>query len=137
MAKQVLVVDDEERVRHSLNGILEDEGFEVLDAQDGAQALKQIETCPPDVVLLDIWMPGMDGIETLERIKGKIPDLPVIMISAHANIELAMKAAMLGADHFIEKPLSLEEVLLAVNNALLFSGAKGPPPRDNPDKSMT
>jgi len=121
MAKQILVVDDEERIRQSLNGVLKDEGYEVLEVKDGAQALKQIEVEPPDLILLDIWMPGMDGMETLERIKKQIPNLPVIMISGHANIELAVKATKLGAYDFIEKPLSLEKVLLAVNNALVFS----------------
>jgi two-component system nitrogen regulation response regulator NtrX len=121
MAKQILVVDDEERIRQSLNGILKDEGYEVVESKDGAQALKQLESDPPDLVLLDIWMPGMDGMEVLERMKGQIPNLPVIMISGHGNIELAVKAVKLGAYDFIEKPLSLEKVLLAVNNALLFS----------------
>ncbi len=121
MGKQVLVVDDEDRIRQSLNGILKDEGYEVVEVKDGVQALKQIEGDPPDLVLLDIWMPGMDGIETLERMKRQIPNLPVIMISGHANIELAVKASKLGAYDFIEKPLSLEKVLLAVNNALSFS----------------
>jgi len=121
MAKQILVVDDEERIRQSLNGILKDEGYEVLEAKDGLQALKQIESDPPELVLLDIWMPGMDGMEVLERMRGQIPNLPVIMISGHGNIELAVKAVKLGAYDFIEKPLSLEKVLLTVNNALLFS----------------
>jgi two-component system, NtrC family, nitrogen regulation response regulator NtrX len=121
MAKQILVVDDEERIRQSLNGVLKDEGYEVAEAKDGVQALKQIESDPPDVVLLDIWMPGMDGIETLERIKTQTPNLPVIMISGHANIELAVKATKLWAYDFIEKPLSLEKVLLAVNHALIYS----------------
>ncbi len=121
MAKQILVVDDEERIRQSLNGILKDEGYEVVESKDGVQALKQLENDPPDLVLLDIWMPGMDGMEVLERMKRQIPNLPVIMISGHGNIELAVKAVKLGAYDFIEKPLSLEKVLLAVNNALLFS----------------
>jgi two-component system nitrogen regulation response regulator NtrX len=121
MAKQILVVDDEERIRQSLSGILKDEGYGVLEAKDGVQALRQIETESPDLALLDIWMPGMDGMEVLERMKGLIPNLPVIMISGHGNIELAVKAVKLGAYDFIEKPLSLEKVLLTVNNALLFS----------------
>ena len=75
MARQILVVDDEERIRQSLNGIFRDEGYETLEAKDGVQALKQIEMDPPDLVLLDIWMPGMDGMEVLERIKGQIPNL--------------------------------------------------------------
>jgi len=121
MTKQILVVDDEERIRQSLQGVLKDEGYEVVEAKDGVQALKQIENEAPDLILLDIWMPGMDGIETLERIKGQTPNLPVIMISGHANVEMAVKATKLGAYDFIEKPLSLEKVLLTVNNALIFS----------------
>ncbi len=121
MNQQILIVDDEERIRQSLNGVLRDEGFDVREAKDGAQALKQLETDPPDLILLDIWMPGMDGIETLGRIKEQSSQLPVIMISGHANIELAVKAAKLGAYDFIEKPLSLEKVLLTVNNALTLS----------------
>src|SRR4030042_3388758 len=102
MAKQILVVDDEERIRQSLNGILKDEGYEVFDAKDGAQALKQIENDPPDLVLLDIWMPGMDGMEVLGRIKAQNPNLPVIMISGHGNIELAVKAVQIGAYEYLE-----------------------------------
>ncbi len=118
MGKQILIVDDEERIRQSLGGVLGDEGYQIFEAREGNQALKQIENDPPDLVLLDIWMPGMDGIEVLERIKSLNPALPVIMISGHANIELAVKATKLGAFDFIEKPLSLDKVLLTVNNAL-------------------
>jgi two-component system nitrogen regulation response regulator NtrX len=121
MSQQILIVDDEERIRQSLNGVLRDEGYEVREAKEGAQALKMVETDPPDIILLDIWMPGMDGIETLSRIKEISPQMPVVMISGHANIELAIKAAKLGAYDFIEKPLSLEKVLLTVNNALTMS----------------
>src|SRR5512135_1347500 len=121
MAKQILVVDDEDRIRQSLNGILKDEGFEVLEAKEGTQALRLVETDPPDLVILDIWMPVMDGMEVLEKMKGQVPNLPVIMISGHGNIELAVKAVKLGAYDFIEKPLSLDKVLVAVNNALLVS----------------
>jgi two-component system, NtrC family, nitrogen regulation response regulator NtrX len=121
MAKKILVVDDEERIRQSLNGVLKDEGYEVAEAKDGAQALKQVETDPPDLILLDIWMPGIDGLETLERIRTMTANTPVIMISGHANIESAVKATKLGAFDFIEKPLSLEKVLLSVNNALVRS----------------
>ncbi|MCX5910193.1 MAG: sigma-54 dependent transcriptional regulator [Deltaproteobacteria bacterium] len=121
MAKQILIVDDEERIRQSLSGVLKDEGFEVAQAKDGAQALKQIEAEPPDLVLLDIWMPGIDGIETLGKMKSQVPNLPVVMISGHGNVDLAVKATKLGAFDFIEKPLSLEKVLLTVNNALALS----------------
>ncbi len=118
MGQQILIVDDEERIRQSLSGVLQDEGYQICEAKDGNQALKQIENDPPDLVLLDIWMHGIDGIEVLERIKRLNSALPVIMISGHANIELAVKATKLGAFDFIEKPLSLDKVLLTVNNAL-------------------
>ena len=121
MTKQILIVDDEDRIRQSLTGILKDEGYEVLQAKDGAQALKLMETDSPDLILLDIWMPGIDGMETLEKIKAQSPQMPVIMISGHGNIELAVKATKLGAFDFIEKPLSLEKVLLTIQNALAFS----------------
>lgn len=121
MGKQILIVDDEERIRQSLAGVLKDEGYEIFQAKDGAQAVKLVETDAPDLVLLDIWMPGMDGMETLERLKTLIPNIPVIMISGHGNIELAVKATKLGAFDFIEKPLSLEKVLLTVQHALAFS----------------
>ena len=121
MSQQILIVDDEDRIRQSLNGVLRDEGYEVREAKEGTQALKMVETDVPDLVLLDIWMPGIDGIETLGRIKEISPLLPVVMISGHANIELAIKAAKLGAYDFIEKPLSLDKVLLTIKNALAMS----------------
>jgi two-component system nitrogen regulation response regulator NtrX len=118
MARSIFVVDDETTILQSLRGILSDEGFEVVVAKSGAQALEKIEEVMPDVVLLDIWMPGMDGIETLVKIKEAYPSLQVVMMSGHGNIETAVKATKLGAYDFIEKPLSLEKLLLSVNNAL-------------------
>jgi len=121
MARSILVVDDEESILQSVEGILSDEGFDVMRAMSGAEALERIEESVPDLVLLDIWMPGLDGIETLVKIKEHCPTLQVIMMSGHGNIETAVKATRLGAYDFIEKPLSLEKLLLAVNNALDYN----------------
>jgi len=118
MARTILVVDDEESIIQSLNGILTDEGFEVISANSGVAAIEKIEKVMPDLVLLDIWMPDMDGIHTLIKIKEALPHLQVIMMSGHGTIETAVKATKLGAYDFIEKPLSLEKVLLSINNAL-------------------
>jgi two-component system nitrogen regulation response regulator NtrX len=119
MAKSVvLVVDDEAGIRESLSGILSDEGYQVLTAASGEEALREVEEHSPDLVLLDVWLPGMDGIETLDRIKKTSPELSVVMISGHGNIETAVRATRSGAYDFLEKPLSLERVVLAANRAL-------------------
>jgi len=118
MYKTILVVDDEESICQSLKGILVDEGYEALTAGSGEEALKIIDEELPDLVLLDIWLPGIDGIETLKEIKSKWPQIQVIMISGHGTIETAVKTTKLGAFDFIEKPLSLDSVVLIVNHAL-------------------
>ena len=118
MSKTILVVDDEKDIRTSLAGILEDEGYLVMTAASGMEALESIRQDLPDLVLLDIWMPGIDGLETLARLKKIYPLLTVIMISGHGSIETAVKSTKLGAFDFIEKPLSLEKVLITVLNAL-------------------
>src|SRR5215471_317896 len=113
----ILVVDDEHDIRESLRGILEDEGYRVLQAESGEACLEQLKKRSPEIVLLDIWLPGMDGLDTLERIK-QIEDGPeVIMISGHGTIETAVRATKLGAFDFLEKPLSLERTLIVVKNA--------------------
>jgi two-component system nitrogen regulation response regulator NtrX len=121
MADTVLVVDDEPSIIQSLHGILADEGFEVMSADGGLKALDIIKETIPDIVLLDIWMPDIDGIETLKRIRELYPSLQVIMISGHGTIDTAVRATKLGAYDFIEKPLSLEKVLLSINNALNYN----------------
>lgn len=121
MSKTILVVDDETSILQSLEGILTDEGFDVAIAESGLEALGKIEEVMPDLVLLDIWMPGLDGIETLEKIKDLHPTLQVIMMSGHGNIETAVKATKVGAYDYIEKPLSLEKLLLSIHNALAHS----------------
>jgi UDP-3-O-[3-hydroxymyristoyl] N-acetylglucosamine deacetylase len=118
MEKKVLIVDDEERVVQSITGVLEDEGFRVASARSGEEAVKIFQQELPDVTLLDIWMPGMDGIEVLKQLKWIAPDCLVIMISGHATISTAMTAVKLGAFDFIEKPLSLDLLLMTIRRAL-------------------
>jgi two-component system nitrogen regulation response regulator NtrX len=118
MGKTILVVDDEASILQSLKGILVDEGYEPVCVKSGSEALEKIEESIPDVILLDIWMPGLDGLETLQRVKQDHPQVEVVMMSGHGNIETAVKATKMGAYDFIEKPLSLEKLLLAVRNAL-------------------
>jgi len=114
----VLIVDDEEGIRESLSGILEDEGYRVVSSGAGEDALRMIQEQAPDLVILDVWLPKMDGIQTLQEIKSLKQDIPVIMISGHGNIEVAVKATRMGAYDFLEKPLSLERVLLSSKRAL-------------------
>lgn len=118
MSEKILVVDDEESIRTSLAGILEDEDFAITFADDGVVALDMARKNTPDLVLLDIWMPRMDGLETLKRLKEMNPSLIVIMMSGHGTIETAVKSTKMGAYDFIEKPLSLEKLLVTVRNAL-------------------
>ena len=118
MSSRILVVDDEVSILKSLSGALQDEGYGVMLASSGKEALEQLQKDPPDLVLLDIWMPGMDGLAVLKEIKQTLPQLPVVIISGHGNIETAVKATKLGAFDFVEKPLSLERTLLCVQNAL-------------------
>lgn len=114
----VLIVDDEGSIRESLSEIFKDEGYYVLTSSSGEEAIETVKEQSPDLIFLDIWLSGIDGIQTLEEIKGLKPDLPIIMISGHGNIELAVKATRIGAYDFLEKPLSLERVLLAAKRAL-------------------
>jgi UDP-3-O-[3-hydroxymyristoyl] N-acetylglucosamine deacetylase len=118
MEKKVLIVDDEERVVQSIAGVLEDEGFRVAKARSGEEAIRIFQEDEPDVTLLDIWMPGMDGIEVLKKLKWISSDCQVIMISGHATISTAMTAVKLGAFDFIEKPLSLDLLLMTIRRAL-------------------
>lgn len=118
MKAKVLVVDDQESIRRTLSAILKDEGYPVVLAKGGEQALERIAQDPPQVVLLDIAMPGMNGIDVLARLKEESPDLAVIMMSGHGTIETAVKATKLGAYDFIEKPLSIEKLLLTIRNAV-------------------
>jgi len=116
--KTILVVDDEEGIRESVREILSDEGYRVVDIADATRVLELIRKERPRLLLLDIWMPQVDGIGLLKEIKEQQPDIPVIMISGHGNIHTAVAAIKLGAFDFIEKPLSLEGLLLTVRRAL-------------------
>jgi two-component system, NtrC family, nitrogen regulation response regulator NtrX len=118
MSKAILIVDDEESICQTLGGILTEEGHGVIIATSGEEALRVVEEELPSLVLLDIWLPGVDGIEVLKVIKAGHPQIPVVMMSGHGTIETAVKATKLGAFDFIEKPLSLEKVILIVNHAL-------------------
>ena len=120
MFPSILIVDDEISILKSLSGLLTDEGFEVTTAVNGYEALKTIDAESPDLVLLDIWMPGMDGIETLQEIKKEHPQVQVVIITGHGTVETAVKATKYGAFDFIEKPLSFDKIIVAINNALNF-----------------
>ena len=121
---RILIIDDEDAIRFSLRGILEDEGHEVLEAPSGEAGLELLGREAPDLVFLDIWMPGMDGLDVLDHTQAAQPGLPVIMISGHGTIETAVSAIRKGAHDFIEKPLSLEKVVIAVQRALEFRDLK-------------
>jgi two-component system nitrogen regulation response regulator NtrX len=114
----ILIVDDEKSIRDTLSAILRDEGLTPLTAESGEDALSMLREEKPDLIFLDIWMPGLDGLETLSRIREMHPDQIVIMMSGHGSIETAVKSTKLGAYDFIEKPLSLEKLLLSTQNAL-------------------
>jgi two-component system nitrogen regulation response regulator NtrX len=117
MSRLILVIDDEASIRQSLTGALKDEGYRVVVAGSGPEGLEALRAEKPDVVVLDIWMPQMDGLETLKLIKNEFPDQSVIMMSGHGNIETAVRATKLGAFDFVEKPLSLERLLVILQNA--------------------
>ncbi|HFQ88656.1 MAG TPA: sigma-54-dependent Fis family transcriptional regulator [Desulfobulbus sp.] len=117
MSKKILIIDDEDSIRDSLSGILADEGFTPLTASSGEDGLALLEREEVDLILLDIWMPGMDGLEALRRIREQ-NDVPVIMISGHGTIETAVQATRIGAFDFIEKPLSYDKIILAINKGL-------------------
>ena len=118
MKPSVLIVDDEAGVRSALSGVLRDEGYAVDAVDNGEACLDRVARAPYDVIVLDIWLPGMDGLATLTRLNERRVDAPVVMISGHGNIESAVRAIKLGAFDFVEKPLSLEKTVLVVGNAL-------------------
>ena len=117
---QILVVDDEPGIQESLRGVLEDEGYSVNAVGRGEDALEELQKRSYDVALLDVWLPGIDGLETLGRIQQMpLSERPnVVMISGHGSIETAVKATKLGAFDFLEKPLTIEKVTVTIQNAL-------------------
>src|ERR1700676_3752747 len=114
----ILIVDDESGIRESLSGILEDEGYKTSLSPSGEDCLELLRKNSFDVILLDVWLTGIDGLEVLERIRGMDDPPEVIMISGHGTIETAVRATTLGAYDFAEKPLSLEKTLILVKNAV-------------------
>ncbi len=118
MSENILIVDDEPAILSTLSAVLSDEGYHVYTADDSEEGMKLAQSHTPAIVLLDIWMPGQDGIDTLKNFKTLLPDLPVIMMSGHGSIETAVRTIKLGAYDYIEKPLSLEKVILMVKHAL-------------------
>jgi len=115
---KILVIDDESGIRSSLKGILEDEGYEVITVDSGEKGLEIIKNENFNLVFLDIWLPEINGIEVLKKMKSFKEDTQVIMITGHGSVESAVKATKLGAFNFLEKPLSLEKVVLTAKNAL-------------------
>ncbi len=131
MPTNILVVDDEEKIRQTLRGVLSDEGYEVSEAGDGRTALDSLRAERPDLVILDVWLPEIDGISLLEEVKRIYADLPVIIICGHANIEAAVRATRLGAADFIEKPFSLDALLASIGRALGKSEGDGGGPAES------
>jgi UDP-3-O-acyl N-acetylglucosamine deacetylase len=122
---RILIVDDQEEILNSLGGILGDEGYDVILARDGQEALHIVQGDSPDIVFLDIWIPGIDGLQTLKAIKRIDPDCSVIMMSGHGTIETAVKAIKLGATDYLEKPVNLEDVLHLVERAAALHRSAG------------
>jgi len=116
--ERILVIDDETNIVNSLKEILSDEGYDVLVTEDGLNALDMIQSDPPDLLLLDVWLPGMDGIEVLKTVKTYHPEIEVLVMSGHGTIDTAVKATKLGAFDFIEKPFSMDRLTQSVKSAL-------------------
>ena len=118
MSDTILVVDDEANIRHTLRGVLADEGYDVVEAKDGRRALEVLEQQVPKLAIVDIWMPEMDGIELVSRMRQQAPEVPVIVISGHGTIDTAVRVIRMGAFDFLEKPFQLDELLRMVDRAL-------------------
>ena len=118
MSEAILIVDDERGIRETARAVLEDEGFVADTVASGEECLRAVERRAYACVLLDVWLPGMDGLETLEKLRERGTEAAVVMISGHATIETAVRATKLGAFDFIEKPLSIEKTVLTIRNAI-------------------
>ena len=121
MKKTILIIDDEPAILRSMSDIFSDEGYNVICAEDGSQALSLLEKETPDLIFLDIWLPDSDGLKLLPGLKKEHPQVPIIMISGHGTIETAVQATKMGAFDFIEKPLSLDKLVITAGNALALS----------------
>ncbi len=115
---KVLIIDDEKQILDSLSSILRDDGFQVYTAREGREGLKLFDAAKPEIVLLDIWMPGLDGLQVLKMIREKEKDAVVIVISGHGTISTAVEAVKMGAYDFLEKPLSIDKVLEVISRGL-------------------
>lgn len=120
MPSKILIVDDEENIRETIGDILKDEGYQVVKAADGEEALRRIQIEDADTVILDVMLPGKGGLEVLDNIHRDYPLLPALIISGHGNIKMAVEAMRRGAFDFIEKPLSMERIISSVRNAIKF-----------------
>jgi two-component system, NtrC family, nitrogen regulation response regulator NtrX len=118
MKPTILIVDDEPGVRAALGGVLRDEGYTVDAVSSGEECLERLTRAPVDLIVLDVWLPGMDGLATLQRLRERQVDASVVLISGHGNIESAVRAIKMGAFDFVEKPLSLDKTVLVIRNAL-------------------
>ena len=118
MSRTLLIIDDEPSIRDSLAGALSDEGYQILKAPNALQGIELAKKNNPDLILLDIWMPEMDGLTALNEMKSQGIETPVIIMSGHGNIETAVKATKLGAFDFMEKPVELDRLLVLIRNAL-------------------
>jgi UDP-3-O-[3-hydroxymyristoyl] N-acetylglucosamine deacetylase len=118
MSETILVVDDEAQIRQTLRGVLADEGFDVVEAENGRAALEVLARATPRLAIVDIWMPEVDGIELVQRMRSEAPGVPIIVISGHGNIETAVRVVRLGAFDFLEKPFQLDALLKVVGRAL-------------------
>src|SRR6266487_5584271 len=118
MSESILIVDDERGIRDTLSAVLRDEGFSAEAVASGEECLKALGRRAYGCILLDVWLPGIDGLETLKQLRALGSDAAVVIISGHGNIETAVRATKLGAFDFIEKPLSIEKTVLTVRNAL-------------------
>src|SRR5688500_10136592 len=118
MSDSILIVDDERGIRDTLRGVMGDEGFEADAVASGEECLKALERRAYGCILLDVWLPGIDGLETLKQLRAAGSDSAVVIISGHGTVETAVRATKLGAFDFIEKPLSIQKTVLTVRNAL-------------------
>ncbi|MDX9834970.1 MAG: response regulator, partial [Desulfobulbus sp.] len=121
MPETILLIDDEAAIRETLTGILGDEGFLAIGAGSAEEGLQLLDEKDVGLVLLDIWLPGMDGLEALRIIRQRFAHLPVIMISGHGTVETAVQATRMGAFDFIEKPLSYDKTVLSIRKGLKVS----------------
>ena len=126
---KILIVDDEEKILQTMQGSLEDEDYEVLTAKDGQEAIEKVRQENPDLIFLDIWLPGMDGMETLKAIKEHDSHLDVVLMTGHGTMSTAIQAIKLGAFDFLEKPLSLDSILSVAHNALEQKRVPGAEPQ--------